>query len=398
MSRAWEDIKIEVLIRSARHCAVCRRFAGVGVEVHHLVPKADAGPDAIENAVALCFDCHMYAGAEYYSPQHPRGTKYSVKEVRRARDRLYQDVTAGRVSTPADLFAISLRYLFVHNYEIAMEIAEGDTAGVPLGQTVLAMPNDVSRFYSQFATATGLARGRALRIPLGVWPDRDTYLRDRSGVVLDGSLYTRARQYTGEELERARNEDLVTAILLDAGCPPDELIAISCFENPLSGDFYESIRLREVVPAFLCLRNEEARPVTLVAFEGLSCEESPPPRDIASAYGKCLGTYKLPQAALDSGSAVVVPAATVVAPLFAHDCLPTLATQRAEVTKTMYPLHVVMGLGESPIMTSGHLLIGPSLLARRLEYEVLGRPGSMPIHRLDPERTYILDASFRVGG
>ena len=37
----------------------------------------------MDNAAPLCFDCHMYAGSDYYSQKHPRGTKYTIAEIKR---------------------------------------------------------------------------------------------------------------------------------------------------------------------------------------------------------------------------------------------------------------------------------------------------------------------------
>lgn len=77
-------VREEVLVRSRRTCCVCHRFGGRNVEVHHIVPEADGGPDTIENAIALCFRCHAEAG--HYNPRHPRGTAYSPSELRKHRD------------------------------------------------------------------------------------------------------------------------------------------------------------------------------------------------------------------------------------------------------------------------------------------------------------------------
>ena len=80
---------------AARRCCVCRRFKGVGVEVHHIVPEADGGDNSLGNAIVLCFDCHCAAG--HYNPKHPRGTKFSRGELRKHRDAWIQKVTESGV-------------------------------------------------------------------------------------------------------------------------------------------------------------------------------------------------------------------------------------------------------------------------------------------------------------
>lgn len=83
-------IKQRVMIDTARHCCVCHRYKGIKMEVHHLKQKADGGDDTYENAIPLCFDCHADAG--HFNNRHPRGTKFSVQELLKARDRWYEYV------------------------------------------------------------------------------------------------------------------------------------------------------------------------------------------------------------------------------------------------------------------------------------------------------------------
>jgi cytochrome c553 len=49
------------------------------MEVHHIVPQSEGGQDTIENAIALCFDCHAEVGS--YNPKHPKGRKFSPREL-----------------------------------------------------------------------------------------------------------------------------------------------------------------------------------------------------------------------------------------------------------------------------------------------------------------------------
>jgi hypothetical protein len=83
-----KTVRDEVILRSKRHCCVCRIFAGRDLSVHHIVQEADGGPDTLDNAIALCSRCHGEAG--HYNPRHPLGTKYSHDELRRHRDSWWQ--------------------------------------------------------------------------------------------------------------------------------------------------------------------------------------------------------------------------------------------------------------------------------------------------------------------
>jgi hypothetical protein len=72
-------VREEIFVKSARHCCVCHRYRGVKVEIHHILPKMKGGKDTFENAISLCFDCHADAG--HYSPDHPKGSKFSTEEL-----------------------------------------------------------------------------------------------------------------------------------------------------------------------------------------------------------------------------------------------------------------------------------------------------------------------------
>jgi hypothetical protein len=56
----------------------------VKIEVDHIVQKADGGPDTIDNAIPVCFECH--AEIHSYSDKHPRGRKFTPEELRSHRD------------------------------------------------------------------------------------------------------------------------------------------------------------------------------------------------------------------------------------------------------------------------------------------------------------------------
>jgi len=69
-----EPIKQEARRRAGYHCCICRDIA-VSIEIHHIIPQEDGGSDDIDNAVALCRNCHGDYGAN-------REKKKIVKEMR----------------------------------------------------------------------------------------------------------------------------------------------------------------------------------------------------------------------------------------------------------------------------------------------------------------------------
>jgi HNH endonuclease len=72
-----ENIKLEAQRAAHFHCCLCR---ALGVEIHHIVPQAEGGPDDFDNAAPLCPSCHETYGA------NPVKRKF----IREARDLWYE--------------------------------------------------------------------------------------------------------------------------------------------------------------------------------------------------------------------------------------------------------------------------------------------------------------------
>jgi hypothetical protein len=69
----------ELLVKCHRRCCICHRFCGVKIETDHIIPRGQDGPDSIDNAIALCFECH--AEIHSYNDKHPRGRKFHPNEL-----------------------------------------------------------------------------------------------------------------------------------------------------------------------------------------------------------------------------------------------------------------------------------------------------------------------------
>ena len=71
----------ELLTACHRRCCICHRFCGVKIETDHMVPRDEGGQSTIDNAIAVCFECH--AEIHSYNDRHPRGRKFRPEELRR---------------------------------------------------------------------------------------------------------------------------------------------------------------------------------------------------------------------------------------------------------------------------------------------------------------------------
>jgi len=67
-----EKTKLDAKRRSAFRCCVCQH---VFVEVHHIIPQEEGGPDSLDNAAPLCSRCHDLYG------DNPRKRK-QLREMR----------------------------------------------------------------------------------------------------------------------------------------------------------------------------------------------------------------------------------------------------------------------------------------------------------------------------
>lgn len=87
--------KERVLIESKRFCALCEHQKGVKIEIHHIVQKSKGGSDDFENLIPLCFDCH--SEVKSYNPEHPKGNKFSEKELRERLLKFYKRVANNEI-------------------------------------------------------------------------------------------------------------------------------------------------------------------------------------------------------------------------------------------------------------------------------------------------------------
>jgi len=49
-----------------------------------MTPRGEGGPDTIDNAIPVCFECH--AETHSYNDQHPRGRKFRPAELQKQKE------------------------------------------------------------------------------------------------------------------------------------------------------------------------------------------------------------------------------------------------------------------------------------------------------------------------
>lgn len=97
----------KALVASGRSCCICHKFCGPKIELHHIIQRADGGDDLFENCIPLCFDCHAEVRA--YNPRHPKGRKYTEKELKDHRNQWYYQVQNRTINKDFKDFNFDLR-------------------------------------------------------------------------------------------------------------------------------------------------------------------------------------------------------------------------------------------------------------------------------------------------
>ena len=82
-----QSVADEVLVKCGRHCCLCGKYAGIKMELHHIKQAADGGEDTADNCIPLCLDCHAEVAS--YNTHHPKGRKFTEKELKGHRDKYY---------------------------------------------------------------------------------------------------------------------------------------------------------------------------------------------------------------------------------------------------------------------------------------------------------------------
>jgi len=366
------------------------------VEVHHIVPEADGGPNIPDNAIVLCFDCHADAG--HYNPRQPRGTKFSPQELRDAKEKWFSIVREGSLTSPETTpDVLYYRYLICRNLDIVAEILAGNFDHIPVEQPLLVQ-NDSSSFLGRLVDDVG--RTSQTDVFNGGWfANRDEYLQahpDASAVDRGGgnfSFYELLRVPTHEELlaKWSPGRPLIKR-LIDSGAQPEDFSIVgSFFQQCGTGHFQEDLVLRPLWGVFLAVTNISDSPQTLKRLEAAGSPNkdfrpfqplSDPPTEL-----------RLPAAPILSGATVVVPLGAVLGPLGRIE--EEIWSRTDTDLKRWGPVQLVAHSGTK--QAKAHALVGPFLWPKGLHVTSSGSNIYQEVHELDLTNVYMLDRYWEAG-
>jgi 5-methylcytosine-specific restriction endonuclease McrA len=86
-----QNLVDEIMVKCGRHCCICRRFAPLHLQVHHIVESGEGGTDDPDNLIAVCLTCHSDAHAETRLTR-----RFTVSELKMDREAVFKAVHEGR--------------------------------------------------------------------------------------------------------------------------------------------------------------------------------------------------------------------------------------------------------------------------------------------------------------
>jgi hypothetical protein len=387
------SVRDSALLAAARHCCVCRRYKGALLEVHHITPEAEGGTSDFENAIALCFDCHAWAG--HYFAKHPKGSKYSPSHLRAAKKQWHLKVEAGDVLSPTGELSFQARYLISRDVDISRRTLAGELTVAPMPNTLLAN-NDLGRFITKILAlyVEGPTRFfgdnfNSIEAYRAVHPEANCSRRDYEGYA----YYDCVRKCTDQEFNsRIGSIDRFNKFLMEMGASTNEL-CVAVADNGDCGDGTVSEEYLTRLPwvVFLALTNITSRPIVIEQITGQ--------RDLSDKFrlldtAKAPSDISMPKCEISANQSVLIPLSLLLGPI-------------QEVGESQVNIKTLANHGEfSEVMnltsfpesgTSSLRVVGPSFVPQIISSNASGSREYQEIHSLDMASVYTIDHVWQCG-
>ena len=389
-------VKEKILVDTARHCCICHRYKGVKVEVHHIKQEALGGENTYENAIALCFDCHADAG--HYNPKHPRGTKFSPSELKKAKENWLNLVRTNNMELPKEPDSFLCRYFVCENYENLLEISGGDLKKFPV-ESPLLVKNEVLTFLNRI-----IERHPETYRHANAWGEhykhKDDYLSRHPDAVVtkestgDYPYFQVVRTPTKVELDRHAPKDGLLSLMLAHNMPVENISAIvGCYEDACAGvELQEEYIFRRLWCAFVAMTNISETSIVLESVDAYHNIQ-----DSFTAFktsGLEVQTIELPKMPVAPGETVIIPIAVLLPPLY--------SLSREEWSSTLsdkWGRHVQVvthGNVTSRNVTETYTY-GGETIPLALNYSVSGNTFTQEVHPFDLTNMYSISRHWEVG-
>ena len=393
-----QNVRTAALVASARHCAVCHRYKGVRVEVHHIIPASEGGADTLENAIPLRFDCHADAG--HYNPSHPKGTRFSTQELRSHRDAWYEHVRGHSVPVSNGKDFMLNRFFVAKDFGAIAEVATNRLDRIPFGCRMLVQ-NDILQFQKQIVNSHGTSYRHSV-IGGESFTDREEYLKAHPNAEKIANpcpyypYFEFRRGLDGQDIQDSvAPHDIVSRWLLDAGVAPAEIASGLAYMEVCGPDHYQEVfRTRPFWAVFLALTNITDSPLTLQGLEVLGEGPGfPIYRQFRGPRGPIEATLSLPAAPVDPNHTVLIPVASLVGP-FEPVSEPIWSQTKSDFPTGQYQLTTHTSLDHLSAITH---LFGPAIWPQGVTLMQGGQQLFQGIHSFDLGNLYALERGWECG-
>ncbi len=391
-------VRRDALVHAARHCCVCHRYKSVNIEVHHIDPPGDGGNDDIDNAIALCFDCHASAG--HYNSKHPKGSAYSRSELRKARECWHSLVRSGVSSCPPTSSNWAYcRYILCKSFSVISEIVRGDFSRIPVSEPLLA--ENVALEQMRMLVQMHDSDSRQNKVIGDMFTDAAAYRTKFPEVCTRDELVNPHFPYfetvrTPDETEireRVVPLDPVSGFLIDEGARPEDVcLAVGYEDDCGTGGFQELYKTRPLWAGFLEIRNIHEAAVTVRALEGELSVVEPRYRGFSESAGASC-SWPLPSAPILQHQSVLVPLAVFLAPLLRG----TPSPHTSEESALSYGQYQDVERVDYSGLASDIGIIGPAIWPSSVLVESQGATLTQELHLLDLSNLYTIDRHWAMG-
>lgn len=389
-----KKIKEQVLVDTARHCCVCHRYKGVKVEVHHITQEALGGDNTYDNAISLCFDCHCDAG--HYNPKHPRGTRFSPAELKKAKENWIHLVRGNNIREPTEPDDFLCQYFVCENYENLVEINGGDFSQFPL-DNLLIVKNDVLNALDMIIQHHPTPYRHA-----NAWGEHyeglDSYLEKHPDAIATnpGNKYPYfevVRTPTRKELENLSNQDGVLKLMLESDIPNESISLIGCYMDRCGGvRFQEEYLFRRLWCAFLAITNVSSQHLALDVVDARQkVNTSFVPFEFEQEF---IRQINLPKVPLKPGTTAIIPIAVILPPLY------SLARENWSSTASggySEQVQVVTHGGVTEANLVDTYIYGDAISPVSIRYKRNGNIYFQEMHSFDLTNMYSIDRHWECG-
>lgn len=389
-----KTIRDEALALAARHCCVCHRYKGLAVEVHHIVQLADNGSNLLENAIALCLDCHLAAG--HYNVDHPKGSRYSKEELRIARDKWFAIVRQNAIPVPVEN-RLHCRYLLARSFSVVEDIALGRLENIPFKPTFMHQ-NRVVSFFKTLCQNHSLKFRDDPKAGRGFQTEEE-YVKEYPDAqrIVKKDYYSESvtfqRDPTSKELLEQFSNDSITKLLISL--KSQNVAQVDCYGVACAGpNFQDHFYLRPAWPVFLIVEN--------ISEDSLSLEKALGREDKATGLTPIIATadqdsdeIRFPKLKLKKGESVLIPLGLILPnkyKSFSFEVSSYSDIHPANCGQTQYV--------SLPLQTTDSLeyeLLGPKMAINEIRYDLNGQETREGVHSIDWNNVYRIDRVWECG-